>query len=396
VTKPLGIFGEIQQLGELRLFVMFLDDAMPRALRFAVVEPMSGWSFQLIVLDNSSSSPNMPPNLIASTPRHELLHFFRRRIHTRQNDSPAQPLSLLDGPTQQQPKEPPGAHQMARKTQLLDDDELVLITLYCEPLEKDDSDCASTCFRLKATLTQPVSGRDNQLLVEGSLLDRLLSACGLPPAAELGDAAVLIEHAKCADVSQLAMDTIQTWARKHNPLLSSERFTEMLPNLEVELMLQDRGRAAVLGSSTQLGSSTKLGSSTQQMVAPPDLPDCRPEKLLGKRLVNSDVSETELQVEVFDASDCMEALFHMTNLRVQVTRMITGRTAIRDLHENDLEPWLEAAEASHLLCASREVDLIDAILQHAWLQEEPTGHAAPGVDSAPVSVILRPLEATSP
>jgi hypothetical protein len=390
VARPLGIFGEIQQLGELRLFLMFLDDALPRAVRFVVVEPMSGWSFQLIVLDNSSSSPNMPPILIPSTPRHELLHFFRRRIHTRQNDSPAQPLLALDGPTQQQqarqPRETPGRYQMARKTQLLDDDELVLIALYCEPLEDKGSDGARACFRLTATLSQPVSGRDNQLLVEGFLLDRLLSVCSLPPAAELGSAAALIENeAKCAEVSQLAMEIIQKWVRNHNPLLSSERFTEMLPNLEVELTLQvsqqssDRGRAAV------------IGSSTQQAVAPADLPDCRQEKLLGQRLIDSHSPETKLQVEVFDASDSMEALFHIKNLRVQVTRIVTGETAVRDLHEDDLEPWLEVAEATHLLCASREVDLIDAILQHAWLQEEPTGHAASAADHAPASVSLRPL-----
>lgn len=280
---------------------------------------------------------------------------------------------------------------MARKTQLLDDDELALLTLYCEPIEKDNRARDGAGFYLKATLSQPVSGRDNQLLIEGFLLDRLLSACSLPPASELGDAAVLLEDsAKCAEVSQLAMEAIQTWMRKHSPLLSSERFTEMLPNFEVELML------LVSPQASERGRAAELGSSTQQLVPPPEVLDCRPEKLLGQTLIDSHSPETQLQVEVFDASDSMEALFHTKNLRVRVTRMVTGRTAVRNLHENDLEPWLEAAEVPHLLCASREVDLIDAILQHACLHEEPTGHASSVADGAPASVILRPLGATAP
>merc|ERR1719282_2222773 len=83
--------------------------------------------------------------------------------------------------------------------------------------------------------------------------------------------------------------------------------------------------------------------------------------------------EGTLRVEVFDGSDCVQSLFNSTNLRVRVTDMITGQVATRDVHEDDLEPWLAAASATYLLCASRETDLIDMLLQHASLGETAMG-----------------------
>eukprot|EP00443_Scrippsiella_acuminata_P088917 CAMPEP_0115495270 /NCGR_PEP_ID=MMETSP0271-20121206/65164_1 /TAXON_ID=71861 /ORGANISM="Scrippsiella trochoidea, Strain CCMP3099" /LENGTH=165 /DNA_ID=CAMNT_0002923905 /DNA_START=174 /DNA_END=668 /DNA_ORIENTATION=+ len=85
----------------------------------------------------------------------------------------------------------------------------------------------------------------------------------------------------------------------------------------------------------------------------------------------ADKKATSLRVEVFDGSDSMQALFHSTNLRIRVSELGVeeGRTATRDLHEDDLEPWLEDVGAAHLLTASREADLVEVLLQHAAFSE---------------------------
>jgi hypothetical protein len=244
----------------------------------------------------------------------------------------------------------------------------VLLTVTCE-LDADEKP-----LLLKATLSQPSSSKEHQVSVMEPWLGRCLSSCGLPSAKELEKSALQEDSAR----RQVAAKMLEA--------------IKILPSLEMELCLESLAPQAVVAP----------------VAVPEAVLECNEEQLLGeakRALVGADLEasaaqaawdddearESALKVEVFDGSDCVKALFHSTNLRLRVTDLSTGRSGTRDLHEGDLEPWLEAVGAGHLLAATREADLIQLLLLQAALAPDPGA----GAGASSGGVVLEPLREES-
>lgn len=411
-ARPLGMYAEIQKVGPLRLLVLILDDCAPRALRVAVVEPVSGWAFQLVLVERAAAA-GAPPYLAASAPRHELLQLFRRRLSSRRGAAPKAPalaagaqqaagspssgsaasgqLLALPPPPRAQQREQQHAearphlagvlHREARF--LADSDDVALITASYE-VGGDGT------LAVKATLSHPGSAKESQLLLVSPALDRLLAACGLPAAAALEPRRLEEEPAK-GRVAALFLGAVEV-----SPSLEMELRLDRLPRATAA---QEHGRPKEQpGGGPAHGARAAAAGAAAAEAAPLECPE---DRLLGRAERRAPGEEAArpptaageaaaarappgLRVEVFDGADCVQALFHSTNLRVRVTDVATGRSATRDLHEGDLEPWLEQAGAGHLLCASREADLVEFLLQHTSLGE-------PGRGSAGCTVVLDSL-----
>jgi len=383
-ARPLSAYAEIQKVGNLRLHIFFLDDFAPRALRLAVVEPISGWSFQLIVVD-SDSKLSAQPFLAASPPRHELLQLFLRKLSAHCG-APALAPSLASPrllpelspavprpqPQRAAPVAVPASRAdrvltLSRETRFASNDEVVLITVTREIDEEGG-------IFFKATVSVAVSARERQLMLGSPGIDNILKACGLPPLTQLEVLSFDSSPAKEL-VARLILDAIEV----EGPLELELRL-DAIPctpkTAPVEMAAKDTVAALTLAQTPMEHSTTSANGVT--------LLKCDSDRILGRieRLCSSvehlfddeKIPEATLRVEVFDGSDSVEALFHTTNLRVRVTDLTTGRIATRDVHEEDLDPWLAAAGATHLLCASRETELIEMVLRHASLGE--TGERA--------------------
>lgn len=400
--NPLGLYGEIQKVGDLRLIVAFLDDGLPRALRILVAEPSSGWAFQLIVIDSAppplESVPQMhrrhwrlllktkvlaetqqqeglqkqPLAYLAASPqRRELLQFFRRRFSVSQQNrgAPAPknaPLALQDRfgttlslqaplpmPPSPQAASLPGTLSvppkrevitLARETRLLEED-VVLVTASCE--FTDDG-----AFLMKATASQPFTSQEQLRILVNPGLDRLLHACGLPSAADISVESLGDESSRTA----LAAIFLRAVEVQEEPL-------DVIFQLEAVLAQEDFHAVEDGGG--------------------PALLECDEERLLGRveRAYTNAVEsahDASLRVEVFDGSDCREALFHSTNLRLRLSDLETERVVTRDVHEEDLEPWLSKVDAAHLCCASREPELVELVLRYATLAEPGSVEALAG------------------
>jgi hypothetical protein len=242
---------------------------------------------------------------------------------------------------------------------------VVLLSVSCEFGEDGKP------LHLRTTLSQPSSTKEHQVFLMQPWLDRLLASCDLPSAKELGKSALGENPAK-GQVTQKMLEAVK-----------------VLPSLEMELCLQDLVTAPPVPPA--LAAEALLECGEDQLLGETKRP------LVGADLEgtadpawddnNGAARENALKVEVFDGSDCVKALFHRTNLRLRVTDLSTGRSGTRDLHENDLEPWLEAVGAGYLLTATREADLIELILQQAALVSDPGALSA--------GVVLEPLKEDS-
>lgn len=405
-ARPLGVYAEIQKLGDLRLHILFMDDFLPRALRIAVFEPMSGWSFQLIILDASApvtpskagqtgQSQDPQPFLVASPPRHTLLNLFRTQLSVRKG-LPSVPMLT----NQQVPSElvRPASHQaqgrdasrdkrvekclvLLRLTRFAPNKGVLLYTVIRE------LDPQNASFFLRATVSRASSAKEASLVLATASLDRVLLACGANPTSELS-----VED----------FDSMPDSSRKQ----VAEKFLELLevaPTLEITLRLDLLPKVPSQADTLAISSKNLEAHEDGQTTAGPPMLECSEERLLGRidrmwatveQLIpdgatasppapaatdSEDQPEATLRVEVFDGSDCVEALFHSTNLRLRVTDLAIGRVATRDVHEEELEPWLAAANATHLLSASRESDLIDMVLWHTSLAEPGKSPTASGV-----------------
>jgi len=391
-VKPLGFYAEVHQVGELRLIVMFLDDCAPRALRIAVLEPSSGWTFQIIVADAAAPSSStkgligdgvpscLEAHIASSAQRLEVLELFTRRCCTRHGlaapraqslsaqgvvSPQLRPLALTTEPqhpekharllalkpAQPQQRRPaveaplpranPSVCVLARETRFQPNDDIVLVTLSYEFVSVG-------VFRLNVIASLPSSSKETSQLLVNPGLDRVLSACNLPREADL-------------DATSFDEPSRHAFAKMLFPMI------EILPTLEIVFRLE---------------------ALPSQSTAPPgdSLLECDPDKLLGRiertwssaqPIADGEDMTASIRVEVFDGSDCREALFHSTNLRLRLTDLESGRVTTRDVHEEELEPWLEAVGLAHLLCASREPDLVDVVLRHVTLPE-PGQEAANG------------------
>jgi len=396
-ARPLGVYGEIQKLGDLRLHMLFMEDFLPRSLRIAVVEPVSGWSFQLIILDTTAPtspkhgrSQDLQPYLNASPARNGLLNLFRNHLSVRRGlksmpmltTQPSQ-AELMQSTSQQQgtpaitgTKVPKLAKSvlLLRRTGFVLNNVVVLFTVSRE-LEADGS-----TFFLKATVSQATSATEKSVLLLTNTLDRILQACGLPISSEL---------------------TIQAFDENSARKQVAEKFleaTEVNSRLDITLRLdklpQKPPPTEIVAISAEEAAAAADDEQDEPAAAADSLLECDEERLLGRidrmwaveaapppaeETDGGDQLEPTLRVEVYDGSDCMEALFHSTNLRLRVTDLAIGRIATRDMHEEDLEPWLAAAHAQHLLSASRESDLIDMVLKHASLAEPGKSPRGSGV-----------------
>merc|ERR1719223_617789 len=187
MVKPFGLFAEIRTVGSIRLLILFLDDASPRALRMAVIEPSSGWSFQMVALTDASPKGEVP-YLSASPPRQEMLRLFQRKLSGRRSlPTQAKPPALASEPVVLRPARPaitaerpqdlfvgaPGARArensvavesmaaavrvLGRETRFTDDDDVVLLTVLY------DRAAGSGAVRLSAVLSDPASAKETRL-----------------------------------------------------------------------------------------------------------------------------------------------------------------------------------------------------------------------------------------
>lgn len=372
ISEPLGLYAEICEIGDLRLLVFFLDDNAPRSLRLAVVDPCSGWQFQLIVFDSACPENSRNVQLVPapSPKRHQLLQAFRRHWSTKNDTAADCEIFLRQLPAAGELEDGQKAllhhYVLRRETRFPNDDseEVVLVTVSCEGTETGP-------FVLKVTLSQPTSAKETQLLLVNPILDMLLLSCNLPESEELQGPAwidLFNQPEVRASVGAMAM-----------------KITSVTASFELDVCA-GKCPDAVTGKSGGPGTI-----ATESPFAASACPECLEERLLGRIEVATDeVGSSSLQeqspredqtsdktlgrcVEVFEGCDCVQALFHSTNLLVRVKEVTDGRMAVRNFHENDLEDWLERAGLSDLLLASRETDLVKALLEHARLVE--TGSA---------------------
>eukprot|EP00929_Paragymnodinium_shiwhaense_P009571 TRINITY_DN11378_c0_g1_i8.p1 TRINITY_DN11378_c0_g1~~TRINITY_DN11378_c0_g1_i8.p1 ORF type:complete len:2407 (-),score=647.18 TRINITY_DN11378_c0_g1_i8:186-7406(-) len=442
-ARPLGVFAEIQTVADLRLIVIFLDDGFPRSLRIAIVEPKSGWSFQLFVVDrNVVKHDDAEPEpcegrlateddgiyLIACKPRSELLQVLTKRFgFQKPQEKPQSPTlggrrrssfdakvaqevaQLVEKPVSidhigeaqmQQWKKPKNSQAettkeilaaaadvtpaadarratvLARETRFFGDDmDVALLTVSFEHGEDGVP-------LLRCTASEPATMEESMLLFVNPGLDRLLQASGLPEAAALGAMGGDEAHAFITQEPQLSslLKTIfSTVEIETNPFA-----------LEFQLSRLPDGDGKKLNLDLPVDGVDQAGKA----VEPEAELECLDEKLVGRRermwikekgrrhskIVGEGPGKLQptLRVEVFDSTDCVEAVFHTIHLRIRITDLEENRSATRDVHEGDLQPWLAEAEAEYLLCASREQDLIDLILRHAiFVETSRTGKESP-------------------
>jgi len=389
--QPLGLFAEVCIIGDLRILVVCLDDGAPRSFRLALLEPVSGWSFQIIVVDEASPSTKRLggtsrdervalPELGPSLPRRELLRLFQRRFGARQglSSTPAAPLVLaahVEDVTEE------AKHQilLSRTSRVVDGTDLaVLLNVLAEVDEEGP-------LGVRVVLSQVNSSKESSFVVIGEALDTVLAGCGLPQSQGFhGSGSLSILDGPKEEVSRMILKclevspTLQMGFAPENlssstgfqaPRLALHDFTKRPETGEVEL---DCSEDRLLASAKRLladdvdhddenafegAIKTKAGAELEKGGAEEN---AEGDDFLQPR---------KLHIEVFDGSDCREALFHSTNLRIRVSVKPSGPSATRDLHEADLEDWLEKAGAGHLLNASREADLIDLLLEHAMLSD---------------------------
>jgi len=327
---PHCLYAESQVVGDIRLHTLVMEDSSPSSVRIAVLEPTSGWSFQLVVVGTDAPAVD-PQTLLASTPRNELLQHLLRKLGSRAALPPnLHPMQLVSSK-----KAARSPVILNRETRFVLGKNMVLITVTCDTEEGGP-------LVFKAFLSHILSGKQTHLHLVNPGMDVLLSTCGLPKTTELRDHHLSVEGVKDI-ITRSIFDSI-----------------EVLPSLEMRF--RHSSCAGELKSRMQFGQDVECDAS--RLIV-------RAERAVTMEHVDGDDEASHsrgLCVEVFDCSDTVDALFHSTNLRVRVSD--GDMVASRDLHEEDLTPWLSAASVDHLLCASREADLINLVLSHAMLSAD--------------------------
>lgn len=102
-----------------------------------------------------------------------------------------------------------------------------------------------------------------------------------------------------------------------------------------------------------------------------DLLRCDPEALVESFERLNPWGELGLiRVEVYTGTTARDNLRYNTNLRIRIIQVEKGglTLCIRDVHEDDLRPWLRANNAEFLLAASREPDLLLCLCRHVFVR----------------------------
>jgi hypothetical protein len=358
-VQPLGVFAEVRQLGSRKLALIGVDDYAPRALRIAIVDLATNWTFQLIILD-SSKDPEVTPFLDNSPYRMAVLNAFLEMSGSSARREESMPqLALPPGVETKKVAEGEGSpapvRVLHRATERLHNGQPVIVSVVREV-------SVDSTWRLSVLLYNPVSAQEATVLLVGSVLDKLLSACGLPNHGEI-TAEHLDSHA-----------TLGSQIRRRlyiNPEGSALEFRmsggEQVKQDETHTHEEEAAAAA----AQEAASDDEDAAATW---IPP------PEEVAEKGLAAAATVMIEqmfeghmrkFQVDVYEGTTERDNVLYTTNLRVKVSDVEVTREVMLQvsLHENTLGPWLERGRALHLLDATREPDLIHAVSVNTRLED---------------------------
>jgi len=163
----LGLYGEVHDIGDAKLFVIALLDVEPCALRIALVEPQSQRVFQLVVLD-AEVGPSAVPFPDASPARGEVLQTYSSSFAL----PPLTPVVTKSATAGLEANAKKASRIIHRVTRRLPSGQPVLISVVREMLP-DKS------IRFRVLMYHPVTAREMQLVLASPFPDRILAACGL-------------------------------------------------------------------------------------------------------------------------------------------------------------------------------------------------------------------------
>jgi hypothetical protein len=378
VAQPLSVYGEVQRVGDLQLCILIMDDYAPRALRICVLEPVSGWSFQIVVVDSDPTGDL--PFLDQTRPRNDLLKLYCRTFSCRKNvvpqvlmgpRAPPPPVQLqaLPTPKSSQKKlevsEKPATPQekkkvLKRTTRSIPGGRSCILSVV-----RELTDSKSVRFRVR--LHDPFGSSENSLLLVNPGLDVVLNACDLPSSNSLEPE--MIDGAKGTEVANLILAGV-----------------EILSTLELEFKTSKIKKSKKSEKSEKPEKVHRPGQllALQLGTAPGETK--RPDESVGEDLLCDENLRLEMverkkpwggememiRVEVFEPKGTVNSLFHNINLRVRVTNLETEQVVCEDVHEEELESWLSESNAMHLLQPSREMDLVQCIATHAFVPAQTT------------------------
>jgi len=177
MAPPLGIHGEVRDVGGIKLMLLAHLDIAPRALRIAVVEPLQRRAFQFVVLDSKGEDDLVLPFPLDSPARQELLAAHLGGF----GSEPLQGQAALSASTPGSSRPPTSGQQQVRikenklihrELRKLPSGQPVLLSVVRE-LPPDG------ILRFRVIMYHPLTSQEMFLLLVNPLLDRVLAACGL-------------------------------------------------------------------------------------------------------------------------------------------------------------------------------------------------------------------------
>merc|ERR1712232_215716 len=179
VTAPekIGVHSEVRDVAGVRLLVLLLQDVAPRALRVAVVEPVTRRVSQFVVLDSSVAPEETGgPTAEPSDPLRELLlgAYLESFSSVAPSYSPGVPITAM-APALQGTEVKITANQhyiMLRGVRKLPSGQPVVLSIVREQ-------ACGKVTRFRILMYHPVSGRETFLFLTTPLLDDVLAEVGL-------------------------------------------------------------------------------------------------------------------------------------------------------------------------------------------------------------------------
>jgi hypothetical protein len=380
VNQPLAVYGEVQQVGDLELCIFIMDDYAPRALRVCVLEPLSGWSFQLVIVDSDPTGDL--PFLDQTRPRHDILKLYNKTFSCRKNVVPQVLMGLRAPPPAVQlqvlptPQSPPKAVMnqkiqekkvLKRATRSGPGGRSCILSVVRELTD-------SQAIRFRVRLHDPCGSAENSMLLVNPGLDIALSACDLPLSSSLTPE--MLDGAPGTELATMFLSAI-----------------EILPTLELEFKPSEIKKTKKTEKSEKPEKAHRPGQLLALKLGSRPSEAKRPDESVGVDLVCDENLRVEIapgvfacverkkpwggememiRVEVFEPKGTVNSLFHNINLRVRVTNLETEQVIVEDVHEEELESWLSGCNAMHLLQPSRENDLVKCIATHAFVPADAT------------------------